>query len=31
MTWQEVMLTDKKADPNVWCRLSPKEGYLVGG
>lgn len=34
ITWQRVMYTDAyqgTTDPNVWCRLSPKEGYTPEG
>jgi len=32
--WERVMYTDnwnQTTDPNVWCRLSPKEGYTPEG
>ncbi|MCX6377501.1 MAG: hypothetical protein NTU88_15945, partial [Armatimonadetes bacterium] len=32
--WERVLYTDNwqgTTDPNVWCRLSPKEGYIPEG
>jgi prepilin-type N-terminal cleavage/methylation domain-containing protein/prepilin-type processing-associated H-X9-DG protein len=34
LTWERVMYTDRwnnTTDPNVWCRLSPKEGFTGEG